>query len=412
MGFLDKLRNYLRKPVEDNLQRAEMLSSGSALFTPFSGDAYSNDIYRSAVDAIARNTAKLKGRHIIYSKQDSERFEGDQYLNRVLQVRPNAYMSAYDLIYKLTTHYFLYNNCFAYLQKSDKGNLQAIFPLSPANVEYLTDPSGEMYCRFLFRNGQQFTLPFKDVLVLRRHFNSNDLLGDTNTAITPALDLAHMQSEGLQSAIKSGATIRGLLKYQQVMSPEKLKEEKEQFEKDYLSATNNGGIAALDTKMDYQPLESNPVSIDDKQMDAVKNKIYDYLGVSENIVNSTYSEQEWNSFFSSVIEPLGLQLGLELTEKVFTPREQTFGNSIIFESNRLAYASNESKTNMLKELLPMGLLTQNQALEILGLPPVEGGNKRLQSLNFVNQDKADEYQNVGGNGNEGSTTPANKSATE
>ncbi|WP_449355814.1 phage portal protein [Virgibacillus natechei] len=386
-----------------------MLSSGSPVFTSFSGNAYSSDLYRAAVDAIARNAAKLKGKHVIYSKKNSERFAGDQYLNRILQVRPNPYMTAYDLIYKLTTHYYLYNNAFAFLQKDDRGYLQAIYPLSPSNMEYLTDPTGTMYCRFLFGNGQQVTLPFSDVFVARRFFNSNDLLGDTNAAILPTLDLAHTQSEGMENAIKSSATIRGILKYNQVLSPEKLKEEKDAFVNDYLSATNNGGVAAMDSKFDYVPLENSPVSIDDKQMDAVKKKIYDYLGISENIVNSTYTEDEWSAFYESVLEPLALQFSLELTEKIFTPREQAFGNSIIFESNRLQFASNESKTTMLKELIPLGLLTTNQALEILNLPPVEDGNKRLQTLNVVNVDQVDQYQ--GGNTNEGNQNSGTTNGT-
>lgn len=412
MGLFDKLRSYLQKPIDDNLERAEMLSSGTSVFTPFSGNAYENDIFRAAVDAIARNAAKMEGKHLIYSKKDSERFAGDQQLNRILQTRPNPYMSAYDLIYKLTTHYYLYNNAFAFLQKNDRGNLEAIYPLSPSNVEYLTDPSGALYCRFVFNNGYQVTLPFKDVFVARRHFNSNDLLGDSNTAITPALDLAHAQNEGLENSIKSSATIRGILKYNQVLSPDKLKEEKDAFVQDYLQASNNGGIAALDNKMDYVPLENSPVSIDDAQIDSVKKKIYEYLGISESIVNSTYNEDEWSAFYESVLEPLALQFSLELTDKVFTPREQTFGNKIVFESNRLQFASNESKTNMLKELVPMGIMSLNEARSIMNLSPVENGDKRLQTLNVVNSDKADQYQTGEGENDEGNQTYGTANAAD
>jgi len=413
VGFFDKIFSFLEKPIDDNKERAEMLSSGSPVFSPFSGNAYQSDIYRSAVDAIARNAGKLKGKHIVTTPDT--RKTGDQSLNRILSVRPNQYMTAYDLIYKLTTHYFLYNNAFAYLQKDEKGNLKAIYPLSPQNVEYLTDPTGTLYCRFLFGNGQEVTLPYSEVFVARRFFNSNDLLGDTNTAILPALDLAHTQSEGMENAIKSNATIRGILKYNQVLSPEKLKEEKDAFINDYLTAANNGGIAAIDSKYDYVPLESNPVSIDDKQIDSVKKKIYEYLGISESIVNSSYTEDEWAAFYESVIEPLALQFSLELTDKIFTEREQAFGNTIIFESNRLQFASNDSKTNILKELVPLGLLTVNQALEILNMPPVEDGNKRLQTLNVVNSDKADQYQlnnKQGGNADEGNTNSGTPNSGE
>ncbi|MEN1969490.1 phage portal protein [Lentibacillus sp. N15] len=395
MGLFNKIFKFLREPVET--YRAEVMAGGST-FTPFSGNAYESDIYRAAIDAIARNAAKLKGKHIVYSKHNNRRLQGDHYLNRILQVRPNPYMTAYDLVYKLVTHYYLHNNAYAFLQKDDRGYLQAMYPLSPVNVEFVTDPTNEMYLRFLFSSGEQVTLHMSEVLILRRFYNSNDLLGDSNTAIMPALDLAHTQNEGLEESIKSNATIRGILKYNQVLSPEKLKEEKEAFIEDYLTVKNHGGIAALDSKAEYTPLNMQNTTIDDKQLESVKKKIYEYLGISESIVNSTYTEDEWAAFYESVIEPLSLQFSLELTDKLFTEREQAFGNTIIFESNRLQFASNDSKTNILKELVPLGLLTINQGLEILNLPPVEDGDKRLQTLNVVNSELVDQYQ--GGKSNE------------
>src|SRR5699024_4939451 len=285
-------------------QRIELLSGGTPSFAPFNGNAYENDVYRTAIDAIARNAARLKGRHIIYSKDNNKRTQGDQTLNRLLQVRPNPYMTAYDLIYKLVTHYYLHNNAFAYLQKDERGNLIGIYPLAAQNVEYMTDPTGEMYLKFLFGNGKEVTLHISEVFTARRFFNSNDLLGDSNGAITAALELAHNQNQGLSESIKSSAKIKGILKYNQVVSPEKLKEEKEAFTNDYLSMNNHGGIAAIDSKYDYVPLQESSTSIDEKQMETVKRKIYDYLGVGESIVNSTYTEDEWGAFYESVIEPL------------------------------------------------------------------------------------------------------------
>lgn len=42
--------------------------------------------------------------------------------------------------------------------------------------------------------------------------------------------------------------------------------------------------------------------------------------------------------------------------------------------------------------MPLGLLTVNQALEILNMPGIEGGDKRLQTLNVVDANKANQYQ--------------------
>jgi hypothetical protein len=194
------------------------------------------------------------------------------------------------------------------------------------------------------------------------------------------------------NAIRSSANIRGILKFTQIMAPEKLKEEKERFISDYLSITNDGGVVATDQKMDYVPITLNPVTIDEKQIQAIKTKIYDYLGISEKFVNSSYTEDEWAATYESTIEPLAVQASLEFTRKLFNEREQAFGNSIIFESGRLQFSSNATKVNLIAQLVPYGLLTINQALEILNLPGVEDGDKRLQTLNVVDAQKANQYQ--------------------
>ena len=176
---------------------------------------------------------------------------------------------------------------------------------------------------------------------------SNDILGDPNDALSPALQLAPAQNEGIVSAIKTGASIRGILKRTQLANADILKEMRENFIQDYLNINNNGGIAVLDSAAE---------------------------------------------FYESVIEPLALQLSLEFTRKLFNDRERAFGNSILFESGRLQFTSNATKVNLIREIMPMGLLTVNQALEILNLPSVSGGDRRIQSLNYVDADKAEEYQ--------------------
>lgn len=389
MAILDRI--FKKKSKATAINAMQMINEPAGTFTAYSGDAYGNDIYRGAVDAIARNIGKLKGSHVI-RYADHDKIDGDCKLNRLLQVRPNPYMSAYDLLYKMATHYYLYNNAFALLERGSRGELTGIYPVTCTSVQMLSDTGNNLYCLFYFKSGKQALLPYRDIIHLRRNFNSDELLGDDNTALYPALELAHTQNEGIISGIKAGANIRGILKYTQIVSPEKMKEEKEAFIRDYLQINNDGGIVVTDMKTEYVPIKSEPVILTAEQTQEVKKKIYSYLGISENIVNSNYTEDEFAAFYESTIEPFAVALSMEFTAKVFTDREQAFGNSILFESGRLQFTSNATKVNLIKEIMPMGLLSINQALEILNLPSIEGGEKRLQTLNVVDADRAIEYQ--------------------
>ena len=160
---------------------------------------------------------------------------------------------------------------------------------------------------------------------------------------------------------------------------------------------NDGGVVATDQKMDYQPIESKPVILNADQEKEIKAKIYNYLGVTEAIVNSSYTEDQYAAFYESTLEPIATALSQEFTAKLFNDREQAYGNSIIFESGRLQFTSNSTKVNLIAQLMPMGLLTVNQALEILNLPSVADGDRRLQALNMIDPALAAQYQGGGSN---------------
>lgn len=389
MGLFDRI--FKNKAVPVTVQGGALINEQQGTFTVWSGDAYSNDIYRAGVDAIARNCAKLKGCHVI-RYGDHSRTAGECRLNRLLQTRPNPYMSAYDFLYKMVTRYYLNNNAFALLDKDERGAVRAIYPLTETYVEMLSDTQNNLYCRFTFSSGKTAIFPYCDIIHLRRNFNSNELLGDGNGALTPALELAHTQNEGIISGIKAGAHIRGILKFTQIMPPQKMKEEKDAFIADYLTMNNDGGVVATDQKTEYTPIESKPVLLSAEQTEAIQAKIYNYLGVSKEIVNSSYNEDQFSAFYESTVEPIAVALSLEFTAKIFNDREQAFGNAIIFDSGRMQFTSNKTKIDLIKELVPFGILSINQALEIMNLPPIEGGDRRLQSLNYVAGELADAYQ--------------------
>jgi hypothetical protein len=66
----------------------------------------------------------------------------------------------------------------------------------------------------------------------------------------------------------------------------------------------------------------------------------------------------------------------------------------MFEANRLQYASNKTKIELVKTLMPLGLLTINESREVFNMVPIVGeeGQKRLISLNYVDASKQNAYQ--------------------
>ena len=63
-----------------------------------------------------------------------------------------------------------------------------------------------------------------------------------------------------------------------------------------------------------------------------------------------------------------------------------------FTAERLEFSSAATRISLLRELLPFGVISINEARKLLALPAVPDGDRRLQSLNYVTADKADAYQ--------------------
>ena len=116
---------------------------------------------------------------------------------------------------------------------------------------------------------------------------------------------------------------------------------------------------------------------------------------------SKFTEAEWNAFYESVIEPIALQLSLEFTFKLLTERERGFGNKIIFTSNRLQYATLQTRATIGSTLYDRGIITINEYRELMYYEPIEDGDVRMVSLNYVKADDQSLYQTGQANGGAG-----------
>jgi HK97 family phage portal protein len=368
-------RLFGRRPAQDS--RLTFVGSSNSAFREWSGDPYAADTVRSTIDAIARNAAKLKPRHI--RRVNGKITPGAGQIERLLQIRPNPRMSTYDFLYKVVTTLCADNAAFMYPEHDAAGNLVAIWPVSCTRAEFLEDTDGAVYVRFWSSDGRCRVLPYDEVMHLRRHFGRGDLASEDNTPIASTLEAISITTQGLPQAVRNSANLRGLLKISAMLKPEDLKKQRDDFVTDFLSVNNSGGVAALDSKAEYVELKNDPKMINPLQMKELRENVYRYFGIDECIVKSKYTEDDWNGFYESILEPLAIQLSLEFTAKLFTTRERGHGNEVVFESNRLQYASIKTKLE-LREMVDRGALTPNEWREAFNLGPVAGGDEPLRRL--------------------------------
>lgn len=359
-----------------------MTDKGNGFFA-WGGNLYRSDIVRACIRPKAKAIGKLVGKHIretITAEGKQLSVNSEPYLRFLLE-EPNPLMTAQVMQEKLATQLMLNNNAFAVILRDDNGYPTAIYPLPAYGVEAKYADSGELYLIFTLQNGRLVRYWYRDIIHLRHDFNDNDIFGDSPApAIVQLMDVITTTDQSIVNTIKKSAVIQWLIKFTQPMRPEDVKERTEEIADTYLStASNKTGIIGIDNKVDAEQIKPYDYVPNALQMDRTTQRIYAFFNTNQNIVQAKYTEDEWNSYYESEVEPDAIQLGQEYTRKLFTRRERGFGNRIMFEAANLQCASISTKLNLL-QMVDRGAMTPNEWRSVFNLAPVPGGDTPIRRL--------------------------------
>ena len=114
-------------------------------------------------------------------------------------------------------------------------------------------------------------------------------------------------------------------------------------------------------------------------MKELRENLYRYYGVNDDIIMSKASPEQMQVFYEMQIEPFLIALSREMTSKVYSDREIAFGNEIKFASSSIQFMSMSDKL-ALKDFIDRGAITPNTWNDIVGLPHVEGGDEPIRRL--------------------------------
>ena len=379
-------------------EQVEIIEGTKAVFTPYKGDFHEDADVLACVDTIARNGAKMHPRHIrnYFSKEENrEKLENvKDNLYKLLAKQPNEIQNAYKFYYQVITDLELYNNALVYIQRDENLKVTGLYPLEYNEIK-LYEFKDELWIKFKFGRSKERFVPYSRCIHLTRFVSKDGIFGGNSQPIIKVLDIKHVLDEGIVNAIKTTQSIRGILKSTKAMlKPEDVKKMRDQFVNDFIDYhRNKSGIGGLDATTDFTPVKIEPQTATEGQVKMFDEKVLKYFGLNENIIQSKYSEDEWNAFYESVLEPIGLQMSLEFSNKIFTPTEKNFGNEILFESNRLQYASNKTKIELVR--YTSNIMTINEQREVFNLAPIEGGDVFMIDQNHTINEE------VGGEENEG-----------
>jgi HK97 family phage portal protein len=405
LALKDLFKNVFSNRDATQKQYAKFLDGYNPAFSQFGTSIYASDVVQMCIDVIATECSKLKPKHI---RTDSKGMQANvkSCLNRLFKFAPNQLMTTRDFIEKVIWLLMMNYNAFiypTYINKTgNNGELEreytGFYPLNPTEVIFLQDASEKLFVELRFVNGDKFTLPYNEVIHLRKKYSINDIMGGglngqpDNSALLKVLEINDTVLQGLEKAIKTSLSIRGILKINTMLDDESQQKERARFES--AMAAGKSGILPMDLKGDYVNLSVDPKLIDKETLEFLQSKVLNYYGVSVPILKGDFTDEQYQAFYEKTLEPIIISLGQAFSKTIFSQRELDVGNEIVFYQKDMMYLSTKTKLELLKTTGEQGLLTDDQKLAILGYPPLEdgSGSKRTMSLNYIDVSLVSEYQ--------------------
>lgn len=370
MSLLDKIfRPSDAKKSEDALKEAkaffQTLTAYAPVFTNWGGAIYESEIVRASIDARARHISKLKV-EVNGSANPS--------LQAKLRLGPNQWQTWSQFLYRVSTILDVNNTAFIVPVFDERMIITGIFPVLPSSCT-LVEYNGEIWLRYQFSNGQYAAVEFRKCAVLTKHQYRHDFFGDSNKALRETMQLIHIQNQGVEEGVKNAATFRFMAQLNNFANAEDLAKERVRFTEANLSTESKSGGLLLfpSTYKDIKQIDVKPYAADADQMAQIRENVFNYFGVSEDVLQNKAKAEDLEGFFDGCIEPFAIQFSEAVTKMLFSERERAQGSFLIANANRLQYMSTAQKVQMAKELGDRGAILIDEIRELFNYAPLTDG---------------------------------------
>ena len=344
----------------------QTLTPYKPVFHTWQGSIYESELIRAAINAKARNISKLK-----FTSTGSAKIG----LTSKLKQGPNQWQTWPQFLARTSTILDIHNTAFIVPVKDQSLNITGYFTVLPTSCE-VVEYKDEPWLRYKFQNGQVGAVRLAQCVVLTQHQYKRDFFGESNLALEPTIKMIDLNKQGIEEAIKNGATFRFWAKANNWNMDSDLKKEAKRFGSLSFSGESDGMLLFPNTYTDIHQYENKPYTVDADQMKQIQTNVYNYFGVNEDVLQNKEFGDQWSAFYEGCVEVFSIALSDGLSKAMYTERERAAGNEITFTSNRLQYMSNSDKLQVAAQMVDRGIFSINEARDVFNLEHVEGGDVR------------------------------------
>ena len=372
-GALEKLLGRKPKASKETANFFKMLDGYTPIFNTYDGGVYEMELTRSCIHTFANHCSKLQ------PNVEGADLKG---IGKILNTKPNIFMTGSQFLYKAATIYEAQNTCYIVPVLDKYDEVAGYYPVNPQQVEII-DVDGEPWLRYTFLNGEKAAMELNRCGIISKYLYSSDLHGEDNRALNPTLQLISTQNQGIAEGIKNSASFRFMATVNNFAKAEDLKKERKKFTEENLGP-DSGGLALFpNTYTNIQQVQSQAKIVDPDQMRLIQERVYNYFGTNTEVLQNKTVGDEWSAFYEGKIEPFAIELSQAMTCMTYTLNEISRGNVIVWSANRLQYMTNQNKLQVSSQMFDRGILSTNNVMDIWNLPHVPDGDKRYIRKEYI-----------------------------
>ena len=363
MGLFEKLfpKKYQGSPV--GAERWAPLTAYSAAFRSWRGEIYEFDQVRAAIDTLARNTGKLKIELTGTAKGN---------MRTKLNVRPNQYQTWYQFWYRTRTIFEMQNNAIIVPILDEFDRVVGLFPVLPSSCEVVA-VKGTEYLRYHFADGKTAAIELDRCGIITKHQYKNDIFGESNMALNADLTVLDLNRQAIKAAVQGSNSYKFMARMTNFAKDEDIAKERQRVKDANLK--DKDGFLLLFSNLIGEPkqIDYHPFTLDEKQMALIDSNIEKYFGVSTEAIKNELTGDKASAFYEGAIETFAVQASEVITNMLFTPLEQSTGNSFSLSANRIQFMTNTDKMNVSSMAADRGLMFIDEIREIWNLQPLPNG---------------------------------------
>ena len=374
-------------------------------------DALKEATYFACMKVLSESIGKIPIKIMQHTRQTGTLARREHRYYRVLNERPNPYMTATTFWAMMELWRNHYGNAFAWIDERDPQHPK-LWPMHPKDTQIYFDNAcrladvPDVYYRYC-NGGRAFMVSSAEVLHFKNFLTKDGVTGiPTREQISGVIDGGGKAQKMLNKLYESGMTAKAVLQYTGGLNDANVEALKKGIQ-EYAAGkdkSGTGGIIPIPMGFTLTPLN---IKLTDSQFLELKQysalQIAAAFGIKPDQIGdytkSSYSSSEAQqiSFLVDTMLFIIKQYEEEISEKLLTPDERGEGYMAKFNSRVLMRVDQFTQIQTISTAIGNFLYMPNEGREFLDMPAVDGGDRLIGNGSTIPLDMIGaQYQNGSG----------------